>query len=150
MSLEEKVMAEIKTAMKAKDKAKLRGLRAIKSAIQLENTSGQDRSFDEAGEIKLLQKLVKQRQDSLEIYETQGREDLAETEREEIAVIQQFLPKPLDEAELTDIIKTIVTESGATGMKDIGKVMGIASQKVAGRADGKTISAVVKNILMGG
>jgi hypothetical protein len=147
MSLESNVMAAMKTAMKNKDKEALRGLRAIKSAILLEKTSGSDKELDEAGEIKLLQKLIKQRKDSISIYEEQGRDDLAQTEKEEIEVIQQFLPEQLSEDELKSILKKIIDETGANSMADMGKVMGRATSEVKGRADGKTISAMVKQLL---
>ena len=147
MSLEEKIQADIKAAMKAKDKAALRGIRAIKAAILLAKTDGSGNELDSAKEIKLLQKLVKQRKDSLEIYEKQNRNDLAEKEAEEIAVIERYLPKQLGEAELRDILVKIIDTTGATSMKDMGKVMGLASKQLAGKADGKTISAVVKQLL---
>ena len=149
MSLETKVMTELKAAMKAKDQAALRSLRAIKSALLLAKTDGSGAEMTEDKEIKLLQKLVKSRKDSLEIYEKQGREDLAVTEREEIAVISQFLPKQMDSAELEAFIKGIVEQTGASGMKDMGKVMGMASKQLAGKADGKTISTIVKGLLAG-
>ncbi|MEM6966102.1 MAG: GatB/YqeY domain-containing protein [Bacteroidota bacterium] len=147
MSLESKVMTDLKTAMKAKDQAALRSLRAIKSAILLAKTDGSGKALDEAGEIKLVQKLVKQRKDSLEIYEKQNREDLATKEKEEIAILTNYLPKQLDAAELEAIIKDIIAKTGATSMKDMGKVMGMASKQLAGKADGKTISGVVKGLL---
>lgn len=144
MSLENKIMADLKTAMKAKDQAALRSIRAIKAAILLQKTDGTGKKLDESGEIKLIQKLVKQRQDSLDIYEKQGREDLAKTEREEIEVLKKYLPEQISEEKLREIIAEIIRESGASSMKDMGKVMGIASKKLAGKADGKTIAAVVK------
>ena len=147
MSLEKKVMSAMKTAMKNKDKDALRGLRAIKSAILLEKTSGSDKELDEEGEIKLLQKLIKQRKDSISIYEEQGRDDLAKTEKEEIEVIQQFLPEQLSEEELKGILQKIIDDTGASSMADMGKVMGRAMGEVKGRADGKTISAMVKRLL---
>ncbi len=147
MSLEENVMSQLKAAMKSKDQAALRSIRAIKAAILLTKTDGSGKELDQAGEIKLLQKLVKQRQDSLDIYTKQDRADLAKVEEEEIAVIQRFLPKQMSEEELTSIIKEIVAETGAAGMKDMGKVMGVASQKVAGKADGKTLASIVKRLL---
>ena len=147
MSLESRVMDDLKGAMKAKDQAALRSLRAIKSAILLAKTDGSGKELDESGEIKLVQKLVKQRKDSLEIYEKQSREDLAEKEREEISILTKYLPKQLDPAELEEIIKGIIEQTGASSMKDMGKVMGMASQKLAGKADGKTISGVVKSLL---
>ena len=147
MSLENTVMAELKTAMKSKDQAALRGIRAIKAAILLAKTDGSGKAFDEAAEIKLLQKLVKQRQDSLDIYKKQGREDLAIIEEEEIAVIKRFLPEQLSEEEILTIVKKIIDDTGASGMKDMGRVMGMASKAVSGRADGKTLAAVVKQQL---
>jgi len=147
MSLETEVMSAMKTAMKNKDKEALRGLRAIKSAILLEKTSGSQQELNEAGEIKLLQKLIKQRKESIGIYEEQGRDDLAKTEKEEIEVIQQFLPEQLSEDELKSILKKIIDETGASSMADMGRVMGRATGEVKGRADGKTISAIVKQLL---
>ena len=147
MSLETRVMQDMKEAMKSKDKAALRGLRAIKSAILLHQTSGTGKELDDTEEIKLLQKLVKQRQESLAIYEEQGRDDLAETEREEIAVIQKYLPEQMDETALRARIKTIIDETGASSMRDMGTVMGRAQQELAGKADGKTMAAIVKELL---
>ena len=147
MSLETKIMADLKTAMKNKDEAAKRSIRAIKAAILLQKTDGTGKVLDEAGEIKLLQKLVKQRQDSLEIYEKQGREDLAKPEREEIDVIKKYLPEQMGADELEAILKRIIETVGASSMKDMGKVMGMASKELAGKADGKTISGVVKSLL---
>jgi len=147
MSLESKIMDDIKAAMKAKDKTALRGLRAIKTAIQMQKTDGSGKELDETGEIKLVQKLVKQRKDSLDIFEKQDREDLAVTEREEIATLEKYLPKQMDAAELETVIKGIIEQTGASSMKDMGKVMGMASKQLAGKADGKTISGVVKSLL---
>ena len=147
MSLEQKIMGDLKAAMKSKDQAALRGIRAIKAAIILTKTDGSGTVLDETGEIKLLQKLVKQRQDSLDIFKKQGREDLAKIEEEEIEVIQKFLPQQMGEDELLPIIQEIVSQTGAQGMKDMGKVMGMASQKLAGKADGKTIASIVKQLL---
>lgn len=147
MSLEATINEDLKTAMKAKDQAALRGIRAIKSAILLHNTSGATEGLNEEKEIALLQKLIKQRQDSLDIYLKQGREDLAAVEREEIDVIMRYLPKQLSEEELTIAVKEIVSRTGATTMKDMGKVMAEASKEFAGKADGKTISMVVKKLL---
>lgn len=147
MSLEQKITQDLKEAMRNKDQAGLRGIRAIKAAILLVKTDGSGKALDEAGEIKLLQKLVKQRKDSLEIYEKQGREDLAKVEREEIEVIERYLPKQMDPAELEGVIKGIIAELGAGSMKDMGKVMQAASQKLAGKADGKTISGIVRSLL---
>lgn len=147
MSLEQNIMAKMKDAMKAKDEASLRGLRAIKAAILLAKTSGGSGEITADDEIKLLQKLVKQRKDSLEIFQQQNRTDLAKKEQEEIAVIEQFLPKQLEGEELKAIIAEIVAQVGATSAADMGKVMGVASKQLAGQADGKTISAVVKELL---
>jgi uncharacterized protein YqeY len=148
MSLEQKVMADLKTAMLAKDEKSLRALRAIKSAIIIAKTSeGAHGEIKEDDEIKLLQRLVKQRKDSLEIYEKQNREDLAEKEKEEIAVIEKFLPKQMDEAELKEIIAKIIAETGATSPADMGKVMGAANKQLAGKADGKTIAGITRELL---
>lgn len=136
---------EIKTAMRAKDSLKLEALRAIKSAVMLEQTSagGSDTLSDEQ-EIKLVQKLVKQRKDSAQIFRDQNRPDLAEPEEAQAEVIAQFLPEQLSEEEITAIIQAIIEKTGAEGMKDMGKVMGTASKEMAGKADGKTISTIVK------
>jgi uncharacterized protein YqeY len=146
MSLEQNIMARMKDAMKAKDESTLRGLRAIKAALLLLKTSGTDQiSTDD--ELKMLQKLVKQRQDSLEIFKQQNRADLAQKEEEEIKVIEQFLPKQLSHEELKQELKLIISETGASGIQDLGKVMAVASKKLAGKADGKSISACVKELL---
>jgi uncharacterized protein YqeY len=148
MSLEQKVMAEMKDAMKAKDEAGLRGLRAIKAAIIIAKTAeGAGGELKPADEPKLLQKLVKQRKDSLQIYQQQNRADLAKKEEEEIAVIEKFLPKQLDEAALKEILTKIIAETGASSVADMGKVMGMATKELAGRADGKAIGAAVKELL---
>jgi uncharacterized protein YqeY len=133
--------------MKAKDQAALRGVRAIKAALLLAKTDGSGATIDEGAEIKILQKLIKQRQDSLDIYTKQNREDLAVKEREEIEIIQNYLPEQLSEEELEARLKTIIERVGAEGMRDMGKVMGMASKEFAGKADGKTISATVKRLL---
>jgi len=134
--------------MLAKDEKSLRSLRAIKSAIILAKTAeGAGGEIKEEDEIKLLQKLVKQRKDSLEIYEKQNREDLAGKEREEISVIEKFLPKQMDKAELRTIIQKIIEETGASSPADMGKVMGLANKQLSGKAEGKTIAAIVKEIL---
>jgi len=147
MSLESRVMEDLKAAMKAKDQAALRSLRAVKSAILLAKTDGSGKELDDAGEIKLVQKLMKQRKDSLEIFEKQNREDLAVKEREEIEVLAKYLPEQMDAAALEGVIKGIIEQTGASSMKDMGKVMGMASKQLAGKADGKTISGVVKALL---
>ncbi|MFN5334683.1 MAG: GatB/YqeY domain-containing protein [Bacteroidota bacterium] len=146
MSLETEIMAKMKDAMKAKDEATLRGLRAIKAALLLLKTSGNE-SITPEDELKMLQKLVKQRQDSLVIFKQQNRPDLAQKEEEEIAVIEQFLPQQMSEDEIRSELKNIITEVGASDIKDLGKVMGVATKKLAGRADGKVISALTKELL---
>ena len=147
MSLEEKVMAQMKDAMKAKDEALLRGLRAIKAAIiNAKSDPGANGQVSEDGEMKILQKLVKSRKDSLEIYQTQNRPDLATKESEEIAVIEKFLPQQLSETELKDAVNAIIAELGAAGPQDMGKVMGAASKQLAGKTDGKAIAAAVKEL----
>ncbi len=148
MSLEQDVMGQMKDAMKAKDEALLRGLRAIKAEIIKAKTEpGANGEISADTEMKLLQKLVKSRKDSLDIYQKQNRPDLAQKESEEIAVIEKFLPAQMTEAELKEAISAIITETGAAGPQDMGKVMGAASKQLAGKADGKTISAVVKELL---
>jgi len=148
MALEQSVMAEMKDAMKAKNEAALRGLRAIKAAIIVAKTAeGAGGELKEEDETKLLQKLVKQRKDSLEIYQKQDRPDLAQKELEEINVIEKFLPKQLSEAELKDAVSAIITQVGASSPADMGKVMGVASKQLAGKADGKAISTAVKELL---
>lgn len=148
MNLEQKIMAELKTAMLAKDEKALRSLRAIKAAILLAKTSeGAGGELKEDDEIKILQKLVKQRKDSLEIYEKQNREDLATKESEEISVIEQFLPRQMTPDEIRKELTAIISETGASSPADMGKVMGAATKRMAGKADGKTISALVKELL---
>ncbi|MBK7223686.1 MAG: GatB/YqeY domain-containing protein [Saprospiraceae bacterium] len=147
MSLETRIMEDLKEAMKAKDQAAMRGIRAIKSAILLFKTDGSGNELDDANEIKLLQRLVKQRQDSLDIYTQQNRADLAQVEKEEIAVIMRYLPKQLEGEELEAVIRGIISSVGASSVKDMGKVMGAANQQLAGKADGKSISEVVKKLL---
>ena len=148
MALEQKIMADMKTAMLAKDEAALRGLRAVKAAIILAKTSeGANGELKEEDETKLLQKLIKQRKDSLEIYEKQNRPDLAQKEKEEIVVIEKFLPKQMGLDELKVVIGKIIAETGASSPADMGKVMGASTKALAGQADGKTISAVVKELL---
>lgn len=148
MNLEQKVMAEMKDAMKSKNEAGLRGLRAIKAEIIKAKTDpGAGGEVSAEKEISMLQKMMKQRKDSLEIYQQQSREDLAKKEEEEIAIIEKFLPKQLSEAELRAEIGQVIAETGAASAADIGKVMGAATKKLAGRADGKTISVIVKELL---
>jgi len=148
MSLEQKIMTDLKTAMLAKDEKSLRSLRAIKAAILLAKTSeGASGELKEDDEVKLLQKLVKQRKDSLEIYQQQNRADLAQKEQEEIEVIEKFLPKQLSAEELKAEVSKIIANVGASSPADMGKVMGAATKQLAGKADGKTISALVKELL---
>lgn len=148
MSLIKQIAEEMKAAMKSKDKVRLESLRAIKSAIMLAQTEkGAGAELNEDEELKILTKLQKQRKDSLAIYEEQNREDLAADERAQLAVIETFLPQPLSEQELEDYLKKVIAETGAESAKDMGKVMGRASQDLAGRADGKTISAKVRALL---
>lgn len=148
MNLEQKIMADMKDAMKAKDEAGLRGLRAIKAEIIKAKTEpGANAILSEETENKMLQKMMKQRKDSLEIYRTQNRDDLAKKEEEEIAIIEKFLPKQLNEEELKTSLQKIIDEVGAASPADMGKVMGIATKQLAGKADGKAISAAVKDML---
>ena len=148
MSLEQKIMPELKAAMLAKDEKTVRGLRAIKAAIIVAKTAeGAGGELKEEDEIKLLQKLVKQRRDSLDIFTQQNRPDLAAKEQEEIEVIEKFLPKQLSQDELRDEIRKVIADSGASSPAEMGKVIGLANKKLAGRADGKTISGVVKELL---
>lgn len=148
MPLEEKIMAELKTAMLAKDEKTVRSLRAIKAAIINAKTSeGAGGQIKEEDENRLLQKLVKQRKDSLEIFVQQNRTDLAQKEADELEVIERFLPKQLEGEQLKDRIKTIIAETGASSQADFGKVMGAASKQLAGLADGKAISSTVKELL---
>jgi uncharacterized protein YqeY len=148
MSLEQKIMSELKTAMLAKDEKALRSLRAVKAAILLAKTSeGAGGELKEEDEIKLLQKLVKQRKDSLDIYQQQNRADLAQKEKEEIEIIEKFLPNQLSVDELRSEVAAIISEVGASSPADMVKVMGAATKKLAGKADGKTISVLVKELL---
>ena len=147
MSLEDRINADIKAAMLAKQEAALRALRAVKSAILLAKTSGSGGTLSEDDEMKILQKLVKQRKESVEIFEKQGREDLAVGEKEEIAVIEKFLPAQLDESAIRAELKKIISELGAKSPSDTGKVMGAASKAFAGKADNKLVAAIVKELL---
>lgn len=147
MTLEQKIAQDLVVAMKAKDEVTLRGIRAIKAAIQLIKTDGSGQAIDEAREVQILQKLVKTRQESMEIFEKNGREELALKEREEIAVIKKYLPAMLEGEELEAILKQIVAETGATSARDMGKVMGAANKQLAGKADGRAISEIVKRLL---
>ncbi|MEK6151793.1 GatB/YqeY domain-containing protein [Flavobacteriaceae bacterium 3-367] len=148
MSLQQQVMEQMKQAMKAKDTVALESLRAIKSAVLLALTqSGAGEGLSEEEEVKLVQKLVKQRKDSAAIYKEQGRDDLAAPELAQAAVIEQFLPEQLSEEEIEKVVVQTIDAVGASGMKDMGKVMGIVSKELAGQADGKTISAIVRSKL---
>jgi len=145
--LEEKINEGIKAAMLAKDKIRLEALRAVKAAILLAKTAENATALDETAEIKMLQKLVKQRKETAEIYTQNNRSELAEKELTEAAVIEEFLPKQMSEADIEVAVKSIISEMGATSIKDMGKVMGVASKQLAGKADGKIISEMVKKLL---
>ncbi|MFD0933523.1 GatB/YqeY domain-containing protein [Psychroflexus salinarum] len=148
MALEQEVMQKMKEAMKAKDSVALASLRSIKSEIlKAKTASSSKEEIPEAEELKLVQKLVKQRKDSADLYLEQDRKDLAEAELAEAKIIEQFLPAQLSEEEIDKEVKSVIEETGADSMKDMGKVMGMVSQRLAGRADGKTISKIVKGNL---
>ena len=148
MSLELKITTALKEAMKSKNQLALTALRAVKSAILLHKTQkSSNGELSQEDEMKLLQKLVKQRKDSADIYKGQGRNDLADPELKEAELIQQFLPKALSEDEVKEVVKSIIEEIGAVGMQDMGKVMGISTKKLIGKADGKQISIIVKEFL---
>jgi len=148
MALKEQIEGDIKKAMLARDKDGLRALRSIKSLILLAETEkGASEALTPDAELKLLQKAAKQRKESAEVYNTQGRSDLEKVELDELTIIEKYLPKQISETELTNIIKDILTKTGASGPADIGKVMGIATRELAGKADGKTISEKVKSLL---
>lgn len=144
MGLQQEVMEQMKAAMKAKDTVALESLRAIKSALLLASTESGAGELSEADEIKLVQKLVKQRKDSAAIFTEQGRMDLAEPELAQVAVIEKFLPEQLTEEEIEKVVVMTIDSIGATGMQDMGKVMGMVSKELAGQADGKTISTIVR------
>lgn len=147
MSLELKINNDLKEAMKAKAEARLRTIRSIKAAILNLKTSGANVQIGEEEEIKMLQKMLKQRRDSLSIFEQQGRTELAQVEREEIDIIESYLPQQLSEADIEAIVQEAIAASGASSIKDMGKVMGLASKQVAGRAEGAVISGIVKRLL---
>jgi len=147
MSLQQKVMEDMKAAMRAKDAVALEALRAIKSAILLAQTETSSKDLCEKDELKILQKLVKQRRDSAQIFTEQNRTDLAEPELNQAKIIEKFLPEQMSEEEITAIVKQVISDTGAASMSDMGKVMGAANAKIAGRADGKTISTIVKREL---
>ena len=147
MALTDRINEDMKTAMRAKDKQKLEALRAIKSALLLEATKADKKEPDREGEIKLLTRLLKQRKDSEQIYREQNRDDLAEEEAIQAAVIEAYLPEQMGLADIERVIDEIIASTEASGMKDMGKVMGMASSKMAGKADGKTIADIVKTKL---
>ena len=147
MSLEDTIKKDLLTAMKAKDEAGLRGIRAIKAAILQAKTDGSGKPVDEARELAILQKLVKSRQDSIAIYKENGRDDLAKVEEEEVVVIKRYLPEMLEGAELEAKIKEIIDQVGASGPGDMGKVMGVATKALAGKAEGRAIADTVKSLL---
>jgi uncharacterized protein YqeY len=149
MTLEETINSELMVAMLAKNEAALRSLRAVKAAILLAKTSGSGSTISQEDELKILQKMVKQRKESLEIYEKQGRTDLANTEKEEIAVIEKFLPAQMSEEEIRSELKNLISSLGATSPAETGKVMGAASKAFAGKADNKLVAAIVKELLAG-
>ncbi len=148
MELQQKIDQDIKTAMLAKDSTRLRGLRAIKSALLLAKTEkGVTEVMNEATEIKVLQRLAKQRKESADIYQAQSRPDLYQIEMEELTVINEYLPQPLDREAVKDILRQVIADTGAVSSKDMGKVMGPANKVLAGKADGKLISELVKELL---
>jgi hypothetical protein len=147
MTLEERINNDLKVAMKAKDDVALRGIRAIKSAILIAKTDGSGQAIDEAREVALVQKLIKSRQDSLDIYEKNSREDLAVVEREEIEILKRYLPQMLEGEELENILRAIIAEVGASSAADMGKVMGAATKQLTGKAEGRLISETVKRLL---
>ena len=147
MNLELKIQADLITAMKAKDEVGLRGIRAIKSAILLQKTDGSGIALTEELAMKMLQKLVKTRKESIGIYEQNNRPELAKIEKEEVEVIERYLPKQMSEADVEAVVKNIISETGATGMKDMGKVIGAASKQLTGQVEGAVISGIVKRLL---
>lgn len=147
MTLEERINNDLKEAMKAKDEVALRGIRAIKSAILLAKTDGSGQPIDPAREVAMVQKLIKSRQDSLDIYEKNNREDLAAVEREEIAILKRYLPEMMEGEALENALRAIIAEVGATSPADMGKVMGAATKQLAGKAEGRAISETVKRLL---
>ncbi len=147
MNLEQKVMEQLKVAMKLKDKTALEALRAIKSAILLEKTKGGNRELTTTDEMKLLQKMVKQRRESAEIFQRQNRDDMAKSELAQVSVIERFLPKQMEHSEIVAVVEGIIEQTGATSMKDMGKVMTIANKEMTGKADGKLIAQIVKEKL---
>ena len=147
MSLEEKIMEDLKIAMKSQDKAAMRGLRAVKSALLLLKTDGSGKEITAEREIQLLQKLVKQRRESIAIFEKENRTDLAEVEKEEVAIIEKYLPEALSPAELEQFVRSVIASTGATSTKDMGKVIGVLKGQLAGKADMGKVSGLVKAAL---
>lgn len=148
MPLQENIDQDIKSAMLSKDSTRLRGLRAIKAALLVAKTEkGAQEVLTEEAELKVLQKLAKQRKESADIYQSQNRPDLYQIEQEELQVIEAYLPRQMDKDAITAFIKTVIAQTGASGMKDMGKVMGIVNKDLAGKADGKTVSELVKELL---
>lgn len=147
MSLELRINEAIKEAMRAKAEGRLRGLRDVKAQLQIARTDGTGSTVDEAREIQILQKMVKQRRDSMNLFLEQNREDLALREKEELEAIEEFLPQQMDAAELEALVSRIIAESGANSVKDMGRVIGLASKELAGRADNKVVAEVVKKLL---
>lgn len=149
MDLEKEVMQKLKSAMKDKDHARMEALRAIKAAILLAQTSEEGHhELTEDAQMQILQRLVKQRLDSMQIFQSQNRMDLAEKEESQAKIISEFLPEQLTEEEVEKIVDEIIDETGAESIKDMGKVMGVASQRMAGKSDGKTISVIVRRKLV--
>lgn len=149
MTLEERINTDLKEAMRAKDEIALRGIRAIKSAILVAKTDGTGQAIDETREVTMVQKLIKTRQESLDIFVKNNREDLAKTEREEIDILKRYLPAMLEGADLEAAIRQIIADTGAATAKDLGKVMGAANKVLAGKAEGKAIAEMVKGLLAG-
>ncbi|MEZ4919383.1 MAG: GatB/YqeY domain-containing protein [Saprospiraceae bacterium] len=147
MSLEERIKKDLVAAMKAKDEVALRSIRAIKAAILLMKTDGSGQEIDEAKEVALVQKLVKSRQDSIDIYLKNGREELAKIEQEEVDILRNYLPKMLEGAELEELVRGFIAQTGASGPSDMGKVMGMASKQLAGKVEGRVLSETVKRLL---
>jgi len=149
MSLEKQLMEQLKAAMKSKDKVALESLRAIKSELLLIETSGTDGDISEEEELKIIQKLVKQRKDSANTFSEQGRKDLAEPELAQAAIIAQFLPEQMSADQVKEVVAKVIEQTAASSMADMGKVMGIVSKEIGGKSDGKTISGIVRSLLMG-
>ena len=147
MTLEERIQKDLVSAMKNRQENALAALRSIKSAIQNEKTNGTYHELTDADVVGLIQKLVKQRKESMDIYSQAGRNELADKEQKEMFVLMEYVPKQLTEEEVEEKVKSIIAETGASSMKDMGKVMGLATQRMKGLAEGKTISQIVKNLL---